>query len=57
MLLIVSYLADALAFHVGPLVRTGTPPEAIVSFAAFGMMAIGLTLSLMNRGSVLSGVQ
>ena len=49
-LLLLSYLAGQLILQFIPLVRTGTPPGPIVNLIMFGLMIIGLALSLRSRG-------
>jgi hypothetical protein len=47
--LMLNYLAGQLLLQFVPLVRTGTPPGPLMNLALFGLMVIGLPLSLWHR--------
>ena len=48
-LLLLNYLAGQLILQFVPIVRTGTPPGPVVNLILFGLMIVGLALSLRNR--------
>lgn len=48
-LFIANYLGAQILSQFVPLVRTGTPPGPIVNGTLFGLMVIGLVLSLIDR--------
>jgi hypothetical protein len=48
-LLMLHYLASQLILQFVPVVRTGTPPGPVVNLMLFGLMIVGLALSLWNR--------
>ena len=48
-LLLLNYFGSLLLGQFMPLVRVGTPPGPIVNMVIFGLMAVGLTLSLLPR--------
>jgi hypothetical protein len=46
---IVNYLAAQLLNLYHPLIKTGNPPGTLVNLVVFGLMVVGLVLSLIDR--------
>jgi hypothetical protein len=46
----ISYLGGQVIFQFVPIVRVGTPPGVVVNLIMFGLMVVGLALSLWRRG-------
>jgi len=46
-----NYLGGQVILQFVPIVRVGTPPGVVVNLVMFGLMIVGLALSLWSRGS------
>jgi hypothetical protein len=56
LLLALGYLAGEIILRFIPIIRVGTPPGPIVNLIMFGMMTIGLALSLWRRNDAAARV-